>query len=267
MNGEEISSLIESLKACDNEKGYRLQYREVKEKLSDTIAKLTENGESALDFLHPLLLKEGTWSCLFALETLKGIKSEKSTPFLMEFIKKNENEDHLWDDCEEAMFALSAIGEPAIEPLLEEVNSAFESKIYYTYLVGALTRIKDEKVYAFMKNIVEDFIGNYRKYKGWFNIECFVYEFESQGNKEILPLLKKMASMEELTGHERTEVEDTIRVVDDPEGFKKETEEQMKSLKPLAEAFVKKKKVGRNEPCPCGSGKKYKKCCLLKDVQ
>jgi len=23
----------------------------------------------------------------------------------------------------------------------------------------------------------------------------------------------------------------------------------------------KKKKVGRNEPCPCGSGKKYKKCC------
>lgn len=24
-------------------------------------------------------------------------------------------------------------------------------------------------------------------------------------------------------------------------------------------------KVGRNDPCPCGSGKKYKKCCLSKD--
>ena len=23
----------------------------------------------------------------------------------------------------------------------------------------------------------------------------------------------------------------------------------------------KKKKIGRNEPCPCGSGKKYKRCC------
>ena len=22
------------------------------------------------------------------------------------------------------------------------------------------------------------------------------------------------------------------------------------------------KKVGRNDPCPCGSGKKHKKCCL-----
>ena len=25
------------------------------------------------------------------------------------------------------------------------------------------------------------------------------------------------------------------------------------------------KKIGRNDPCPCGSGKKYKKCCLLTD--
>jgi preprotein translocase subunit SecA len=25
-------------------------------------------------------------------------------------------------------------------------------------------------------------------------------------------------------------------------------------------------KVGRNDPCPCGSGKKYKKCCLLKSA-
>lgn len=23
-------------------------------------------------------------------------------------------------------------------------------------------------------------------------------------------------------------------------------------------------KIGRNDPCPCGSGKKYKKCCLSK---
>ena len=23
-------------------------------------------------------------------------------------------------------------------------------------------------------------------------------------------------------------------------------------------------KTGRNDPCPCGSGKKYKKCCLIK---
>lgn len=26
-------------------------------------------------------------------------------------------------------------------------------------------------------------------------------------------------------------------------------------------------KIGRNEPCPCGSGKKYKKCCMDKDKE
>ena len=25
------------------------------------------------------------------------------------------------------------------------------------------------------------------------------------------------------------------------------------------------KKVGPNDPCPCGSGKKYKKCCMQKE--
>lgn len=24
-------------------------------------------------------------------------------------------------------------------------------------------------------------------------------------------------------------------------------------------------KIGRNDPCPCGSGQKYKKCCMLKN--
>jgi len=32
-------------------------------------------------------------------------------------------------------------------------------------------------------------------------------------------------------------------------------------LKPLRRV-----KYGRNDPCPCGSGKKYKHCCLLKVV-
>lgn len=26
-------------------------------------------------------------------------------------------------------------------------------------------------------------------------------------------------------------------------------------------------KIGRNDPCPCGSGKKYKKCCMRKDQE
>ncbi|THD08535.1 nuclease-related domain-containing protein [Metallibacterium scheffleri] len=43
------------------------------------------------------------------------------------------------------------------------------------------------------------------------------------------------------------------------------TKSMNKSDKPTAllrEAAVARVKVGRNDPCPCGSGKKYKKCCL-----
>ncbi len=31
--------------------------------------------------------------------------------------------------------------------------------------------------------------------------------------------------------------------------------------KPINKPITSEKKAGRNEPCPCGSGKKYKKCC------
>ena len=34
--------------------------------------------------------------------------------------------------------------------------------------------------------------------------------------------------------------------------------QELKKPKPI-EA----KKIPRNDPCPCGSGKKYKKCCYL----
>ena len=34
---------------------------------------------------------------------------------------------------------------------------------------------------------------------------------------------------------------------------------------PSTPTLTKKVEIGRNDPCYCGSGKKYKKCCLLKD--
>ncbi|MBR9917136.1 hypothetical protein GYB29_05510 [bacterium] len=47
------------------------------------------------------------------------------------------------------------------------------------------------------------------------------------------------------------------------------TDEQLIKAKTLAETLRQKRikkvgKVGRNDPCPCGSGKKFKKCCLNK---
>lgn len=43
------------------------------------------------------------------------------------------------------------------------------------------------------------------------------------------------------------------------------TQDQRKSIKKAynkTTIVVNDNKVGRNDPCPCGSGKKYKKCCI-----
>jgi len=42
-----------------------------------------------------------------------------------------------------------------------------------------------------------------------------------------------------------------------PEDLRKQIEKEYKASKTI----VKENKVGRNDPCPCGSGKKHKKCC------
>ena len=48
-----------------------------------------------------------------------------------------------------------------------------------------------------------------------------------------------------------------------PEPHSKDTETSPEAAAPPA-PIQSEPKVGRNDPCPCGSGKKYKKCCLLK---
>lgn len=40
-----------------------------------------------------------------------------------------------------------------------------------------------------------------------------------------------------------------------------EKRDEITKMQRKSKTVVKEKKPGRNEPCPCGSGKKYKKCC------
>lgn len=46
-------------------------------------------------------------------------------------------------------------------------------------------------------------------------------------------------------------------------GFEPDKPEDISDLEKLLNPpqLVKSEKIGRNDPCPCGSGKKFKKCC------
>lgn len=43
--------------------------------------------------------------------------------------------------------------------------------------------------------------------------------------------------------------------------FDEDTRKRMMLEQKNARTVIKGEKIGRNDPCPCGSGKKYKKCC------
>lgn len=48
------------------------------------------------------------------------------------------------------------------------------------------------------------------------------------------------------------------------------SEERRKDIKKeynISKTVIKGEKIGRNDPCHCGSGKKYKKCCMAKDEE
>ena len=66
----------------------------------------------------------------------------------------------------------------------------------------------------------------------------------AQINREITTFLLKAEVRQNLERHENKNIKTN------------DTKEEMKKTPKRVS-----KKIGRNDPCPCGSGKKYKQCC------
>lgn len=227
--------LLNQFRQYDNKAGYKLNYKTVKKRLQPIIKEIKE--KECLDILHDSIKSIETWSCQFALEILKEIKSEKSIVPLISFLKNNNSEGEYLDNCEEAMDILQSIGKPAINHLIDEINHNFKEEKYYDYLVGALTGIKDGSVYQFMAGIIVAYAEDPEKYYGWLDIADFTYNFEVQENKEILPLLEKISNFDNISNDEKAELESTILVIKDPEKFNAEIEEGIEGFSEVLEDF------------------------------
>ena len=89
-------------------------------------------------------------------------------------------------------------------------------------------------------------------------LHYFGRQVSLKNNEKMTPLLNQLTAVFNhtrqwaLKGHTSSELlEEGQKEKQSPP---KQDQEQQKN-KP-----IRKKKIGRNEPCPCGSGKKYKKC-------
>jgi hypothetical protein len=229
---EMLSKHIDFLKSLDTEEFYNKDEDEIRRYAHDTIQKFIQSGNHATNDLIELLQTEFTWSCFFALTIFRETKDPQAVPAILAFLKK-ESDDSMAN--EEAMFALQDIGDPSITPLIEDLEEAFDNKKYNSYLVGALTGIIGPAPYDFMVKITKDFISKPWRYKGWFHIEDFTYNFVKQERQDAIPLLKQVLDMKGIAGTEKRELEETIRALEDPESYEKEIEETANELSEAAQ--------------------------------
>jgi HEAT repeat protein len=218
---------IEFLKSLDTEDFYNKNEDEVRRYAHDSLQELMQLGTEVTHDLLGLLETEFTWSCFFALTVLRQTKDPQAVPALIAFLAK-ESDDSMAN--EEAMFALQDIGDPSIGPLIEVLEVHFKKKQYNSYLIGALTGIIGPASYEFMIKITKDFINKPSEYKGWFHIEDFTYNFAKQQRSDALQYLRQILEMKTVSNEEKRELHDTLRALEDPEGYEKEIEETTNEL-------------------------------------
>jgi hypothetical protein len=129
-----------------------------------------------------------------------------------------------------------------------------------TILVNAVDDLKENSLLplveqCFDKDLVdllmfgewEEFITSYKrdestKHNIFPNVaDWYAHEFKAQKEREALELKQSESKQQKAK----------------PKGLGK--------FIPSFETIFKQTKVGRNEPCPCGSGKKYKRCCGMNE--
>jgi HEAT repeat protein len=231
---EMLSKHINFLRLLDTDEFYEKDEDDVVAYARDTIHELVSFGKDATSALVTLLNTEFTWSCFFAITILRQTKDPAAVPPLISFLKK-ESDDSMAN--EEAMFALQDIGDPSITPLIDELDEEFDNKKYNSYLAGALTGIIGPAPYDFMIKITTDYIAKPWRYKGWFHIEDFTYNFTLQERTDVLPILRQLLGMKTITGTERQEIEDTIKTIENPEQYNKDIQETVNELSEETKKF------------------------------
>lgn len=197
------------------------------------------------------------WEALKALVTLEkeGILTRE---FILNYLKKLfecrlSREDHsvIWIALITTCFDLKAtdLGGQALkafdEGLVEEEFGVSRDEIVDNLIHGKDT-FDSSDFYYIIKSTIDEM-------KDW---PCFKEEpreLDFKGDKKEKNIFERLMSNNDNDDYNDLEEEcfDQDCEIHHPQ-------------KPMP--IVKGKKTGRNEPCPCGSGKKFKKCCLNKEL-
>ncbi|VVB84945.1 Uncharacterised protein [uncultured archaeon] len=217
------------------------------------------------------------WAPIHVIHILPLIKTREALELLLDIMR--DERDALGDwITEDTPTLLAAFGEDAIERLKEYILDETLDRYIRISVATALNMIahqnpaRKEDIKAFLLKLLED--TNDPTFAAF-----LVDELLSFKDQNLLP----QVDMAFEKGKIDTEVirrDDVDWVFNLPEEeqsyskfmknpldhFSKENIDYLREISyPETKTTKKKsKKIGRNAPCPCGSGKKYKKCCLKK---
>lgn len=219
-----------------------------------------------MSWMEPLLVK------------LAGeMRFEAAIPLIVEKLKIDA--DYLNEQCVEA---LTKIG---TNEVVEAVYAPFadEEWVYRLYASGALENIhSDLCVRRCLELLAVEEDENIMIDLGMAALSHFAGEaiepvrqliLEVEWDPEVGELQEQLVIVSELMGRHFPELDEwkedaALLREEQDEGLEKFMTEGIDfDLQEQAPESGTMPKVGRNDPCPCGSGKKYKKCCLEKDQE
>ncbi len=244
------------------------------------------------------------WSPIQVVHILPLIKNKESFELLLDIIRYHEDDLNDWL-TEDVPSLLVAFGEEFMEPLMdftEDETLEVFARSTATSALGALgIRFPQHQ-----ENIKQRFIKLLKTTEDGTFAAIVADDLASFHDPSVMPEIRKAFEEGRIDDPfvKEKELEDTINGVFydiDANTFKRNTvspidhfslenierlhlinseegeeddfeEEDFSRL--LDESFEsemnyekpKKEKIGRNDPCPCGSGKKYKKCCMGREL-
>ena len=194
------------------------------------------------------------------------LKAVEAVPWMLRKLASSGH-DIIYDRIAEALPELGAhVLEPALS-VLAEVAKDQEARHSICEVLGKL-RVKDDRILAALLRVYEDdpeyeamLLADYGDAqilpRLQQDIEALIPDFDNRASRDSLPLSDHF--VDHLGGELPPELQTRV------DGWVAQWEARREPPPKLVVASSG-PKVGRNDPCPCGSGKKYKKCCLDKPL-
>lgn len=239
---------------------------------------LLRKGPQVEDELIQNLISDEGQPSHYAAEVLGRMGSTEAIPHLINSLDSDD-----WTLAERASDALGRIGEPALDSLVEFIKGGDEEGRMYA--CSSLAKIGGDKALEVLLGLLDDPMGISRP--------GTVVDLAEMGDAKAIEPLRKLMSSDpsyEVRKEARYAVLQLCRMhgvevpeLEDLEAEARESERKVEAFSnlgsrgrsPMADLYEplernlhefsqQHEKIGRNDPCPCGSSKKYKKCCLKK---